>query len=86
MTCPKCHGRGGLDCEGCGGMGAALIHRCPQSQTSGEAVNALRAYQAWDKGIPPSAGGSCDQSAVFHDVVNVIQVERALINEATEGK
>lgn len=85
-TCPECDGYGDGSCDLCGGTGYEVLARCPMSQSSTLGFVAVNAFQAWEVGILPSAGGSADQSAIFGDVIQIVKGERFKIQEALSEK
>ena len=82
MTCSACNGHGDGVCEKCGGGGYEVLFRCPASQSSAFGAQAVNAYQDWENGILPSAGGASDQAALFGDAMHVVKCERSKIQEA----
>ena len=69
-TCAACDGYTDGSCETCGGTGYEMLFRCPASQSGMVGAQAVRAYQDWENGILPSAGGMADQAATLGDVLD----------------
>lgn len=47
-----------------------------------QSTNAIRAYKAWDAGIPPVSGGYLDQTKNFHEALHIIAYEFGKWEEA----
>ena len=67
MECPQCDGHG---CDECN-QGQIRIDGCPQ-QYCKEIVQSIGLIDLFNKGLPPVAGGTLDQSVWFLEAVNVL--------------
>ncbi len=79
-TCPRCSGYNN-ECTLCNGSGTEQVFRCAPSQIDANVADAFRAYNMLERGHMPQSGGARAQSAIFMDVVSLIDSERAAIDE-----
>jgi len=80
MECPQCDGFG---CDECN-QGQIRIDGCPQ-QYCKEIVQSIGLIDLFNKGLPPIAGGTLDQSVWFLEAVNVLSnAETQAKNEARQ--
>lgn len=61
IECPQCNGGG---CGECGDRGAFVVEGCPNDFCQGIGT-AISLFELFEKGLPPIAGGSLDQSVSF---------------------
>jgi hypothetical protein len=74
LECPSCFGKG---CEKCDD-GNFFISGCPNKYCN-EVINAVNLIDLFEKGLPPIAGGSLDQSVWFMEAASFIQAEDSRI-------
>jgi len=77
IECQSCGGRG---CDECGQAGRIKIEGCPQ-QFCKEIVQSVQLIDLFEKGLPPIAGGTLDQSVWFLEAVKVLSNEEALARQ-----
>lgn len=85
ITCPRCDGRRGGDCELCEGKGDQWMFRCPASLLSADVRGLLLAYGAFQNGILPDPGGLYDQSASFVHSISLLAAEKGELDEMERG-
>ena len=73
IECQSCSGRG---CDECGKAGRIRIEGCPQAYCK-EIVPSVQLIDLFEKGLPPIAGGTLDQSVWFLEAVKVWSNEEA---------
>ena len=77
LSCMAC---GGSGCSGCKQMGEVLINHCPQLELDEEILELIGLAELFQKGLPPVAGGTLDQTPWF------LQFARCVFNELTTRK
>lgn len=75
MICPVCQDRG---CSECVGRGRIDIGCCPLDYVTGEINDLLDYVELFEKGLPPVAGGTLDQSKNFLIVADLIFKEQRI--------
>lgn len=75
VACPTCDETG---CEACDHQGYFYLRQCPKQQIDSELYGMTRLASFLEKGIPPIAGGSLEQSAWFMDFAATLQLEMKL--------
>lgn len=81
IECPSCSGEG---CDECN-RGLVRIDGCPQSYCRDMAYT-VRLADLFDKGLPPVAGGSLDQSAWFLDAVGIFRYDESQVKAEANGE
>jgi len=72
MDCPQCNGCGCDECKN----GIVIVEGCPQDYC--RSIAKVATLGDWiDKGLPPVAGGSLDQSAWFMEAVGLLRADEA---------
>ena len=61
IECPEC---GGAGCDECGGQGEFELTECPQAYAA-EMAEVLHYAVMYEKGLPPVAGGTLEQTHWF---------------------
>ena len=74
--CAACNGLGG-ECPECAGRGEIEVTRCPLENLDEEVWILLHCAELYRKGLPPVAGGSLDQAAVFVEAARFIWAEKS---------
>ena len=65
MACVVCNGTYSNNCSVCGGTGRMAITDCPEKFITPDIWQFIQIADLWEKGIPPIAGGSLEQSQNF---------------------
>ncbi len=76
-TCPSCGGNGCADCKE---TGTFELTQCPIEWLEDEIWHMIELAELYEKGLPPVAGGSLDQTAYF------IRFARMVMNENAKYK
>jgi hypothetical protein len=80
IECPSCDGHGCSECNG----GHFEIDGCPNSFCS-SVVDSLDVFDLWEKGVPPIAGGTLDQSVSFIRAARFFDSEERRVRNARVG-
>lgn len=81
IECVACDGHG---CEHCTN-GYQVIDSCPRKLIDGDAYECLLLAEMYEKGLPPVAGGTLDQSQWFLSLYRYAQNQKSVI-ESNEVK
>jgi NADPH-dependent 7-cyano-7-deazaguanine reductase QueF-like protein len=73
MECPSC---GGLGCEFCRKKGTVEITQCPLKIVTSDIWLAIELAELYEKGLPPVAGGSLEQSKMFVESARFVWQEQ----------
>lgn len=74
MVCPGCEGRG---CEECKNTGGIDITECPLNLITNDVWQVIRFTELFEKGLPPVAGGTLDQTMNFIETAMFVMSETA---------
>jgi len=77
VECPGCSERG---CERCNGVGSFELNGCPCAFVGDEIWQAIDLADDYEKGLPPVAGGTLDQSPWIN------ALRRRVVNERERVK
>ncbi len=81
IPCTECEGRG---CDHCD-RGSYVLDDCPKATVGMDIVNLVRCADLTEKGLPPIAGGSLDQSHWFMEAASYFWSEMADIENERNG-
>jgi hypothetical protein len=86
LPCEKCdNGRTpNGDCNVCDGAGHTELRTCPKMSVSGDVWGMMLQVELFEKGMPPLAGGSLDQTEAFLDVMEFVWSQRASLRPSKE--
>lgn len=73
VECPLCAGCGCDECRD----GQIEVTQCPQLEITADVMQAVELAELMRHGLPPVAGGSLDQAAVFVEAARMIWAETA---------
>lgn len=64
-----------------------ILQRCPLSQIDFRVNDLFIYYKKYEKGYLPNSGGWLEQSAIFNDVIGIIETEygKVAIEKAKKG-
>lgn len=74
LECPLCNGKG---CDHCDG-GCFKLDGCPNSYAR-ELFPAIRLADLFEKGLPPIAGGTLDQSVSFLEFARELEYQDGVV-------
>lgn len=72
IACPECEEQG---CEACGDTGRIELTGCPRQFVDLELYQLVKLVDWFEKGVPPVAGGSLNQSEWFLNFASLLTSE-----------
>lgn len=75
-----------VDCPACGGTGRYSFPGCPLQQLPAQTWEIIELACLWDKGLPPVAGGSMDQSRAFVAAARFVLADRDMWRNTLKAK
>ena len=74
LDCPAC---GGSGCDQCDASGRFELAECPRLFVTPDVWDGVECAGLYEKGLPPVAGGSLDQSRIFVEAARLIWADQA---------